>query len=117
MSTKPAVAAAVAKLYIAAGRRASDEEMRVYHQVLASVHDAELLDAVERLIVRETFEKRPPSPAMVMEYVRLVRARDDLPRDDRSLPEDTGPALEGDEARAALAATRAALAAARGEAK
>lgn len=101
MATDRAVAAAVALVYTAAGRRFGRAEETLYKQVLAPVSDADLQQAVLELLRTETWDRRPPSPALVLDYVRALP-----PVEVPALPEDTGPPLEHPEALEWLARMR-----------
>lgn len=81
-------------------------EISLYRQALAGVPDRVLAAAVLRLARVETWEfGRRPSPAMILEYVAIVRARS-AARAQRP-PDPPNLTAPGDAARARMDALRA----------
>lgn len=75
MASDRAIEAAVAAVHTAARVSYGDSDKRLYRRALAEVGDDELRDAVDRIVATELWEfGRKPSPAMVLEAVRSVRA-------------------------------------------
>lgn len=105
MSTKPATATAVSKLFVAAGRRANKEELAVYHEALAGVDDDALAAAVRLTIQNVDLWQRPPTPALIRQAVDAVLR--DRPRPP-AVGQDSDAPCSPDEYRAGLAAARAA---------
>lgn len=90
--TPTALADAVGRLYIAAGRRADDPAIfEVWADAFVDVTDAEGDEAVRLIVAEVDVAERFPSPAVVRAVVaRRRRAR----RDARpAIPDTTGPYL------------------------
>jgi hypothetical protein len=100
--TPDAVAEVVARIYTAAGRHAGDAEALVFAEALDKVHDDVALEAAKSLVCREDWSRRPPSPAMLLEYCSLVtRERPAV------LPHnDVGPRASAETVATALALAR-----------
>lgn len=87
----------VARLYTAAGRKATDLELVVYAEVLAGAEADVAEEASRRMVATEDWRWRPPSPALLAEYVRAVRTerRNHQP----AIAPDTGPPVAPGEAK------------------
>lgn len=105
LTDRRTVGEVVTRLYTAAGRKATELELRLYAEVLGRV-DAELAtEASMRMVATEDWQRRPPSPALLLSYVRDVR--DEWRRRQAAIPSATGTPAPPEVQRACLAAVRA----------
>lgn len=107
MTTRRTVAEVVTRIHTAAGRRATDAEFALYAEVTAPLADDVVAEASRRMVEREDWTHRPPSPALLVTYVRLVQAeaRARTP----AIPSATGPVAASDVVSTAIAEARRAL--------
>jgi hypothetical protein len=114
VASEAGVAAVLNRVFTAARMPApAPSEIGLYRKALDGVTDQELADAALRLIRSETWEfGRRPSPALVLEWVGIVRARSAARAPLPSAPPDLTPP---EEARARMAAVRAEVMATRRE--
>lgn len=105
LADRATVAEVVTRLYTAAGRKATELELRLYAEVLAGVDAGLATEASMRMVAAEDWQRRPPSPALLLSYVRDVR--DEWRQRQAAIPSATGPVAPPDVQRACLAAVRA----------
>lgn len=105
LADRRTVGEVVTRIYTAAGRKATELELRLYAEVLAGV-DAELAtEASIRMVAAEDWRWRPPSPALLLEYVRA--ARTDQRNRRPAIAPDTGPPAPAEVSRSHIAEVRA----------
>ncbi|MFN2504684.1 MAG: hypothetical protein ABR540_10760 [Acidimicrobiales bacterium] len=96
----------VTRIYTAAGRRSTETEIAVYTEVLDvacrsrlnGLEAATVVEASRRMVARETWDRRPPSPALLLEYLDVVEA-EARARRPAIAPDATGPVATPEQAR------------------